>query len=67
MEIYFLAIETSCDDTSISVLRAQQDFHGQLRNIETLSNIVSSQIEIHQNTVVVYPFLAKREHQKIYR
>jgi len=64
MEIYFLAIETSCDDTSISVLRAQQDFHGQLRNIETLSNIVSSQIEIHQKYGGVYPFLAKREHQK---
>jgi N6-L-threonylcarbamoyladenine synthase len=62
-EIYFLAIETSCDDTSISVLRAKED-KGKLEKIEALSNVVSSQTELHAGYGGVYPFLAKREHQK---
>ncbi|MDD4897424.1 MAG: tRNA (adenosine(37)-N6)-threonylcarbamoyltransferase complex transferase subunit TsaD [Candidatus Pacebacteria bacterium] len=49
-----LAIETSCDDTGIAVLD----------NSKILSNIVSSQIEIHRKWGGVYPALAKREHQK---
>lgn len=62
-EIYFLAIETSCDDTSISVLRAREAA-GKLKKIEALSNIVSSQTELHAGYGGVYPLLAKREHQK---
>ena len=61
--LYFLAIETSCDDTSISVLRAKEN-KGKLENIEALSNVVSSQTELHAGYGGVYPFLAKREHQK---
>ena len=49
-----LAIETSCDDTCISVIK---DF-------DILSNVVSSQIEIHKKYGGVFPALAKREHQK---
>ena len=74
-EVYFLAIETSCDDTSIAVLRAKevkrQPFaktQGEpavrLKKIEALSNIVSSQTQLHAGYGGVYPFLAKREHQK---
>ena len=63
-EIYFLAIETSCDDTSVSVLRAKEDKRGKLKKIEAISNIVSSQTELHAGYGGVYPFLAKREHQK---
>jgi N6-L-threonylcarbamoyladenine synthase len=48
-----LAIETSCDDTSASVL-----LDG--RNI--LSNVVSSQISIHQKYGGVVPELASRKH-----
>lgn len=49
-----LAIDTSCDDTCIAVLDD--------KNI--LSNIVSSQVDIHKEYGGVYPMLAKREHQK---
>jgi N6-L-threonylcarbamoyladenine synthase len=62
-EIYFLAVETSCDDTSISVLWAKES-GGKLMKIEALSNVVSSQTELHAGYGGVYPFLAKREHQK---
>ena len=51
-----LAIETSCDDTGISIL---QEKKGQFK---VLSNIVSSQ-QIHQNYGGVFPMMAKREHQ----
>jgi len=63
-ETYFLAVETSCDDTSVSVLRAKEDGKGRLKKIEALSNVVSSQTELHAGYGGVYPFLAKREHQK---
>jgi len=56
-----LAIETSCDDTCIAVVEAK----GQKRpRFKILSNIVSSQIEVHKKYGGVYPALAKREHQK---
>jgi len=53
-----LGIDTSCDDTSISLL----DFKN--RKIEILSNVVSSQVKLHQKYGGVYPTLAKREHEK---
>jgi len=62
-EIFFLAVETSCDDTSISILKAVED-GDKLKKIEALSNIVSSQTQLHAGYGGVYPFLAKREHQK---
>ena len=49
-----LAIETSCDDTCISLTKG----------LDVLSSVVSSQTKIHQKYGGVYPFLAKREHQK---
>lgn len=64
MKIYFLAIETSCDDTAISILCANENKQGELQKIEALSNIVSSQTAIHKGYGGVYPFLAKREHKK---
>lgn len=59
MEITILGIETSCDDTAISVLRADEN-----GSFKVLSNVISSQIEIHKQYGGVYPMLAKREHQK---
>src|SRR6185436_7132633 len=47
-----LAIETSCDDTSVAVVR---DGH-------ILSTIVSSQITLHSDYGGVVPELATREH-----
>ena len=56
-----LAIETSCDDTCIAIVETK----GQKRpRFNILSNIVSSQVEIHKKWGGVYPTLAKREHQK---
>ena len=57
-----LAIETSCDETSISVLDAKGGFKNP--HFEILSNIVASQIKIHKKWGGVVPNLAKREHLK---
>lgn len=51
-----LAIETSCDETAASVIRGAGD------NVQILSNVVSSQIEIHQKYGGVVPEVAAREH-----
>jgi len=56
-----LAIETSCDDTSVAIIKVS----GKKKpSFKILSNIVSSQTEIHKQWGGVYPTLAKREHQK---
>jgi len=49
-----LAIDTSCDDTCCAITE----------DLKILSNVISSQIKIHQKYGGVYPFLAKREHEK---
>ena len=54
-----LAIETSCDDTGVSVLDINN-----AGDFTVLSNVVASQIEVHQKYGGVYPAMAKREHQK---
>lgn len=61
--LIFLAVETSCDDTAVALMRATEE-KGKLKKVEALSNIVSSQTELHAGYGGVYPFLAKREHQK---
>jgi len=53
-----LAIETSCDDTAIAVVEIKNG------KFKVLSNIVSSQIEVHKPWGGVFPSLAKREHEK---
>ena len=53
-----LAIDTSCDDTCIAVIKAERS------HFKILSNIISSQIKIHKKWGGVVPTLAKREHQK---
>ncbi|MCD6233232.1 tRNA (adenosine(37)-N6)-threonylcarbamoyltransferase complex transferase subunit TsaD [bacterium] len=53
-----LAIDTSCDDTSISIIEEKNN------NPKILSNIVSSQVKLHALYGGVYPSLAKREHQR---
>jgi len=53
-----LAIDTSCDDTCITILEVGS------RKLELRSNIVSSQVKIHAKYGGVYPTLAKREHQR---
>jgi len=53
-----LAIETSCDETSIAI--------GQIKNarVKILSHIISSQIKLHAKWGGVVPSLAAREHLK---
>ncbi len=57
-----LAIETSCDETAVSILQITGNFH--VPKIKILSNIVASQVKIHAPWGGVVPNLAKREHQK---
>lgn len=54
-----LGIDTSCDDTSIALVKSEQS-----GDLEVISNIVSSQTELHKGYGGVFPMLAKREHQK---
>jgi len=56
-----LAIETSCDDTGIAIIKVSDK---KKLKFDIISNIVSSQIEVHKKWGGVYPTLAKREHQK---
>lgn len=57
-----LAIETSCDETAISIIEARGTKH--TPNFTVLSNIVSSQIAVHKKFGGVVPNIALREHQK---
>jgi N6-L-threonylcarbamoyladenine synthase len=54
----FLAIETSCDETSVSVIRAERGY------LKMLSNEISSQVRLHAKWGGVVPNLAAREHVK---
>ena len=51
-----LGIETSCDETAASVAEGRGD------SVKILSNVVSSQIEIHKKYNGVVPEIAAREH-----
>lgn len=60
-----LAIETSCDDTGVAVVEAEgPKKSGAALRFNVLANIVFSQTKLHEKYGGVYPFLAKREHQK---
>lgn len=49
-----LAIETSSDETAAAVTQGRK----------IISNVVFSQIDLHREYGGIYPFLAKREHEK---
>lgn len=58
-----LSIETSCDETAISIVSAVGDFpHAQYK---ILGNSLFSQIDIHREYGGVFPAVAKREHAKM--
>lgn len=57
-----LGIETSCDETALSVLSVNGEFPD--LEVEILSNVISSQIKVHRPWGGVVPNLARREHQK---
>ncbi len=52
-DIYILAIESSCDETSVAIVKNGR---------EVLANIISSQIEIHKRFGGVVPEVASRNH-----
>ncbi len=56
--MYILGIETSCDETAASVIKADP----KSGRILVLANIISSQIEIHKKYGGVVPEVAAREH-----
>ncbi|MBL7156415.1 MAG: tRNA (adenosine(37)-N6)-threonylcarbamoyltransferase complex transferase subunit TsaD [Candidatus Pacebacteria bacterium] len=56
-----LGIETSCDETGIAIIKT---LNNKRPDFEILSNIVASQVKLHQKYGGVYPALAKREHEK---
>src|SRR3989344_451991 len=56
--IKILGIDTSCDDTSIALVKIQDTRY------KILSNVVSSQVKLHAKYGGVFPSLAKREHQR---
>lgn len=55
-----LAIETSCDETGLTILNAQNKAN--VFSFKVLANALASQIKIHQPYGGVFPMLAKREH-----
>ncbi len=55
-----LSIETSCDETAISLIEALGDFP--TATYEILGNALHSQIDIHAEFGGVFPQVAKREH-----
>jgi len=56
-----LAIETSCDETSIAIIRAER--LNEVLQFKILSHLILSQAEMHTEYGGVYPNLARREHQ----
>src|ERR1051326_2395290 len=52
-DTYILGIESSCDETAAAVVRSGE---------QVISNVVSSQVKVHQPYGGVVPELASREH-----
>lgn len=55
-----LSIETSCDETAVSIIEATGDFPN--ATYKVLGDAVLSQIEAHRGFGGVFPTVAKREH-----
>lgn len=55
-----LAIETSCDETAMSLIKFSESERG--FEFEIVSNVVASQIDLHKKWGGVYPELASRAH-----
>ncbi len=56
--IRILSIETSCDETAVSIIEFDNG------NYKILSNYLFSQADIHKEFGGVFPTIAKREHKK---
>ncbi|MBU2010176.1 tRNA (adenosine(37)-N6)-threonylcarbamoyltransferase complex transferase subunit TsaD [Patescibacteria group bacterium] len=60
-----LAIETSCDETAISIIKTYEKSNSSTPKFIILSNQLFSQAKIHAQYGGVFPMVAKREHCKI--
>lgn len=58
-----LSIETSCDETAVSIIEANGDFPD--ATYEILGDALHSQTDIHAKYGGVFPALAKREHARL--
>ena len=58
-----LGIETSCDETAVSLIEAQGTFESGF-SYTTLGNALISQAHLHAQYGGVFPNVAKREHQR---
>ena len=59
--MYILAIETSCDETAIAVVKSNKSG----TKCTVLSHTVLSQIDLHREYGGVFPMMAKREHARV--
>ena len=59
--IRVLAIETSCDETAISLISIKER-PGKAEEVKVLEHLVSSQVPIHQKYGGVVPEVAARSH-----
>lgn len=61
-----LAIETSCDETAAAVIEVKKYGSNEVmkykKNISILSNVIASQIKIHQKFGGIFPEMASRAH-----
>jgi N6-L-threonylcarbamoyladenine synthase len=57
-----LSIETSCDETAVSIVEAERGLESP--SFKVLGDALFSQIDIHKEYGGVFPMLAKREHAK---
>lgn len=53
-----LGIETSCDETGVCIIQAEND------QVKVLGNQLYSQVKLHEQYGGVFPMMAKREHAK---
>jgi N6-L-threonylcarbamoyladenine synthase len=60
--VNILAVETSCDESSIALITATQTDEGV--NFSVHENLTHSQIDLHRQFGGVFPAMAKRDHQK---
>ena len=54
-DVYILGIESSCDETSASIVK---------NGVEEIATVISSQIDVHKNYGGVVPEIASRHHVK---
>ncbi len=68
VNMIILGIETSCDDTGVSVIKLHSKKSKKkalsFSDFDILADEISSQTEIHTTYGGVFPAMAKREHQK---